>query len=154
MRRCGECERERERERSWDPWRAASSRPRLTVERRALGGRKGLWQRDRFGDLILLDEQLDPVEERAVLTHELIHAERGIGWGGASAVTMAKEEFIVRCETARRLVADRDLWQWLVERADEPTGVADVAAHFEVPSAVAELALRRLRSTQGGRLGR
>jgi hypothetical protein len=67
---------------------------------------------------------------------------------------MAKEEFIVRRETARRLVADRDLRQWLVERAEEPTGVADVAAHFEVPAAVAELALRRFRSTHGGGLHR
>jgi hypothetical protein len=111
-----------------------------------MGGRRGCWQRDRSGDVIALDPELDPVERRAVLAHELVHAERGIGWGWATSATMAKEEHLVRCETADRLVPPALLARWVLEHRDAGIGAVEVADHFGVPLDVASLALRRYRS--------
>jgi hypothetical protein len=111
-----------------------------------MGGRRGCWQRDQEGDVIALDPALDPVERRAVLAHELVHAERGIGWGWATPATMAKEEHLVRCETADRLVPPVLLARLVLERSDGGICPSEVAEHFGVPVDVAALALRRCRA--------
>jgi hypothetical protein len=129
----------------WNPWDVVARHDDLVVVVRPLGDRKGLWQRDHLGDLIVLDADLDHIERRAVLAHELIHAERGIGWGSATAATMAKEEHLVRWETAERLVPGALLERWLREEwCGERIDPAEIAEQFGVPTDVAVQALDRL----------
>jgi Zn-dependent peptidase ImmA (M78 family) len=131
----------------WDPWVVLADRGDSTrLVYLDLNGRRGAWQRDHLGDLIALDVELEPIDRRAVLAHELVHAERGIGWGAATSATMQREEAIVRDLVASRLVPERELRALLADRAaTEPLDVAGVAEHFGVPHDVARLALDRLR---------
>ncbi len=129
----------------WDPWDAAAAREDLEVVEGDFEGRAGAWQRDALGDIIVLHPALSAIERRAVLTHELIHAERGIGWGAASAATMQREEAIVRREVATRLVPPHRLARLLDARdASDVVDVALVVDAFEVPPDVAQLALSEL----------
>lgn len=134
-------------EAAWDPWAVLADRGASThLVYLDLAGRRGAWQRDHLGDLIALDVGLGPIDRRAVLAHELVHAERGIGWGAATPATMQREEAIVRDLVASRLVPERELARLLRDRAAiEPLDVAGVAEHFGVPLDVAGLAVDRLR---------
>lgn len=127
---------------AWNPWRALRSRPRVELRFADLAGRKGLWQRDAQGDLIILDAGLDRRSRRCVLAHELVHVERGIGFGAATPETMQREEEQVRREVARRLVPPVELAIYL-ERTADGTGitVTDVAEEFDVDTEVAAKAL-------------
>jgi len=138
---------------SWDPWRAARSAPHLEVTfARVPEG--AVWRRTGAGDVITIDRRATRRERRALLTHELIHAERGIGFPVATAATMQREEAIVRRETARRLVPPDELARFVRRRADvEPVTADLVAEEFDVPRDVAVEALRALRplSSPGSR---
>lgn len=127
---------------AWNPWRALRSRSRVELRFADLAGRKGLWQRDSQGDLIILDAGLDRRSRRCVLAHELVHAERGIGFGAATAETMQREEEQVRREVARRLVPPAELARYL-DRIPDGTGVTatDVADEFDVDTEVAAKAM-------------
>ncbi len=139
----------------WDPWEVlAAIGEGTTLHFADLGGLKGLWQRDRMGDLIILDPSLSSRERRAVLAHELIHAERGIGHGAATADTMTREEEMVRREVARRLVPPSELAALIARERPEPVDVALVGDEFDVPDDVAALALHLLRTGRGRRRSR
>lgn len=135
----------------WNPWRALRDRPHIELRFAYLGGSRGIWQRDALGDVIVLDARLDRRSRRCVLAHELVHAERGIGHGAASAATMAREEEFVRREVARRLVPMDQLLALVEARAGLCLDIAaaDVAEEFDVDSDVAVKALQLLRCIVG-----
>ena len=130
----------------WNPWRALRAQPHIELRFAYLGGRRGLWQRDELGDLIVLDAELGRRSRRSVLAHELLHAERGIGAGAASARTMEREEESVRREVARRLVPQAALVTHLAARlgVDGSVGPADLEEEFDVDPDVARKALELL----------
>jgi hypothetical protein len=137
----------------WNPWRAARAHPHLEIVYAPVP-EGATWHRDAEGDRITIDERASRRERRALLAHELIHAERGIGHPVASAATMQREEAIVRRETAVRLVPLLELAA-LVEARDgiEPITAAVVAEEFDVPEAVALEALVALRDRLGSGSG-
>lgn len=126
-------------DRPWDPWEALDASG-IELVFASLGALRGMWQRDRHGDVIVLDHGLDRRAQRCVLAHELIHAERGIGHGAATAATMQREEEWTRREVARRLVPPPQLAVFLATHTDG-VGVVDVAEAFDVEPDVAALAL-------------
>ncbi len=128
----------------WNPWAAARAHPRLEIVYGAVP-EGATWHRDHSGDRITIDERATRRERKALLAHELIHVERGIGHPVASAATMQREEAIVRRETAARLVPLADLAAFVDARATvEPITTWIVADEFDVPEAIALEALRAL----------
>lgn len=120
-----------------NPWRTLRSRPWITLEWADLpDGMHGMWS----GTTITLSNRATRVERRCALMHELIHAERGIGWGYATAETMQTEERIVRVQTALRLVPLDELERF-VDRCDfEAVTAGLIAREFDVTPRVASLA--------------
>lgn len=135
----------------WNPWRALRERPHIELRFADLDGRRGLWQRDEHGDLIVLDAALDRVARRCVLAHELVHAERGIGFPAASPATMQREEEAVRREVARRLVPAAELAHRGLRLAEPPPTVSELAEHFDVERSVIELAVSLSASSPSSR---
>ena len=134
----------------WNPWAAAADHPRLEIWFGDVP-EGAVWHRDGPNDDITLDAGASRRERRALLAHELIHLERGIGYPLATAATMEREEAIVRRETARRLVPPPELAA-LVARLDglEPITADLVAEEFDVPPEVATEALTVLRQRGPG----
>lgn len=128
----------------WNPWAAARRHAGLTI----LYGHVpygATWHRTPKGDVITIDESATRRERRALLAHELIHMERGVGFPYATLETMAKEEVLVRRETARRLVPLEELAEFVVRRASVEQVTPDVVAEeFDVPPKVASDALAQL----------
>jgi hypothetical protein len=129
----------------WNPWAAARAHPRLEIAFDDVP-QGATWHRDEHGDRITIDVRATRRERRALLAHELIHAERGIGHPVATPATMEREEAIVRRETALRLVPLEELAE-LVRRLDdiEPVTALLVGEEFDVPEPVAREALFALR---------
>lgn len=129
---------------SWDPWPAAQDNDRLVVELAPVRG-GAEWRREFGYDTIRIDPSANEVERRALLAHELIHVERGVGYPVATAATMEREEAIVRRETARRLVPPDALRRFVRQAsAVDAVTASSVAEEFDVPLPVAEEALRSL----------
>lgn len=131
----------------WNPWRTLRALPEVRLVWRQLRvGQRGQWQRVGGVDTIVIDPKCTRRERRAVLAHELVHLERGIGHGPASALTMEREESIVRAETARRLVP-LELLDAYVRRECTvgPVTVWMVAEEFDVPEHVARTACDLLK---------
>jgi len=135
----------------WNPWRALRACTGVTLWFAPLHGARGLWLRDGPRDVIVLDTGLGRRERRCVLAHELVHHERGIGLGAASAATMVREEEAVRREVARRLVPLASL-DAFVRAASEigPVSADEVGCEFDVEVAVAVKALELLRQVRFG----
>jgi hypothetical protein len=141
---------------SWNPWRAAEQRPEVLVYFEELpawtGG--GMVTYIEGHAVIGIDPRLTPGEQRAVLTHELVHAERDQHHGCTRNPLMpapwhgvvVREERTVNREVARRLVPPDDLWEFCRGMADIHLGVgpAEVAEQFDVPEWVAVIALEQL----------
>jgi hypothetical protein len=130
----------------WNPWAAAARRPRREIW---LGDVPdgATWHRADGRDHITIDARADQRSRRALLAHELVHLERGIGYPLATERTMQREEAIVRRETARRLVPPSELAALIAARSDvEPITAALVAEEFDVPEPVADDALRALQA--------
>jgi len=132
--------------RCWDPWYEVHARG-ITLEWADLGDERGQIHR-RTSDgatTITLHFQLSYLEASAVLTHELVHDERGILFDADTPVDVFEaEEALVRAKTARRLVPPILLLARLrdaVVRA-EPISVDVVAEWFSVPASTAREALR------------
>ena len=131
----------------WNPWAAAAGHPRLEIWFADVP-HGATWHRTADGDVITIDSAAPRRERRALLAHELVHLERGIGFPVATERTMQREEAIVRRETARRLVPPAELRVLVDRRADvEPITAALVAEEFDVPEGVAAEALRALAGT-------
>lgn len=101
---------------------------------------------------ILIDRRATRRQRKALLSHELVHHERGGGcpsddmpeqWGAV----VRREEHRVEVEVARRLVPLDELRAFLKRMTVSEMGGAsarDIAEHFDVPEDVASLAARLL----------
>lgn len=99
----------------------------------ALGGPRGLWTRTGGRDEILIEQSLGRRERREVLAHELVHAERGIGWPLATAATMQLEEERVWRIALRRLAPPAQVEEFLRRRATVgPVSLEDLAEEFDL----------------------
>ena len=136
----------------FDPWQAVAERDDVVVSlhpiARLMGG--GFYARAGRLGVIVVDPDLSGDQRRAVLTHELIHHERGgapEGCGGEAGCFVDDDERSVEREVAHRLVpADvLDRFVRAARRGGLGIGPAEVADHFEVPPEVAALALHELR---------
>jgi len=137
---------------AFDPWQAIDEHPDLQVRfdpvARLLGGG---FHVGRAGQaFIVVDPDLDEPLRRAVLTHELVHHERGGGAPrpGAPPLLEAlvdRDERRVEAEVARRLVPPAALARLVAEVVASGGGLDahDVADHFGVPVEVAALALHQ-----------
>lgn len=133
----------------WNPWRAARDRDNLVIEFDDVPCGAAWFQEGEL-DVIVIDVAADRRTRRALLAHELIHAERRIGFPAASAAVMEREEAVVRRETAVRLVPLDELAAF-VGRSEgiEPVTARSVGEEFDVPDDVAAEACRALvRSTR------
>ena len=142
--------------RAFDPWEAADEHTDLLVVFHPVASLMGGGFHARAGctAVIVLDPDLDGVQRRAVLTHELVHHERGGGPGRADApatlgLLVERDERAVEAEVARRLVPVDQLVALVDELVDAVGSVSDaeVAAHFGVPVDVARVALHQLAAT-------
>lgn len=136
----------------WNPWAALRARgPGTELAFAPLADRAGWWERDAEGDVILLDSELGRRARRVTLAHELVHAERGVGFPVASPATMQLEEERVEREALRRLVPPEELEDFVLRRSEVgPVEAADVAEEFDVTLRAAVLACRLLqRAGQG-----
>jgi hypothetical protein len=133
----------------WNPWRAARERENLVIEYADLSC-GAAWFQEGGRDVIVIDASADRRTRRALLAHELIHAERGIGFPAASPAVMQREEAAVRRETAVRLVPLDELAGFVARVAGlEAVTAALVGDEFDVPEPVAAEALRALAVAQG-----
>jgi len=134
----------------WNPWRALRERPHIElVWSQFPDGARGAWVPGAARSIIALDVRLRRRERRAVLTHELVHDERGIAYtSGTPPLLIAKEERAVDLEAARRLVPLDELRRFVAQRRElEPITVTDIAAAFDVPPDVARRAVDLLVAT-------
>jgi hypothetical protein len=130
----------------WDPWAAAARLPSLEIWFGDVPD-GATWHRADGQDHITIDARADRRLRRALLAHELVHVERGVGYPLATERTMQREEAIVRRETARRLVPPQELSELVARRGEvEPITAALVAEEFDVPEPVAADALRALQA--------
>jgi hypothetical protein len=130
----------------WNPWAAAARLPRLEIWFGDVP-EGATWHRAGGRDQITIDASARRRQRAALLAHELVHLERGVGYPLATAATMEREEAIVRRETARRLVPPSELADLVARRSEvEPITAALVAEEFDVPEPVAAEALRALQA--------
>ena len=125
----------------WNPW-AALRATTIELWYAPLQGERGRWTRRTDGEEILLDESLDRQARQEVLAHELVHAERGVGWPDATAATMEVEEDRVWRIALRRLVPPAEIARFLARRSSVgPVTVADLAEEFDLsPDAAVRVA--------------
>jgi IrrE N-terminal-like domain len=139
--------------RDFDPWQAVDKHADLSVLFHPVAGLMGggFHARTHGRAVIVLDPDLDGPMRRAVLTHELVHHERGGGPGRSGApatldLLVERDERAVDAEVARRLLPVDELDRVVTElvACTGSASVIDVAAHFAVPSEVARCALAQL----------
>jgi hypothetical protein len=116
----------------WNPWTALGE-TMIELTYAQLDGERGRWTRTTDGDRIVLDSSLDRQSRREVLAHELVHAERGVGWPAATASTMEIEEERVWRTALRRLVPDDAVRRFVARRLTVgPVTVDDLAEEFDL----------------------
>jgi hypothetical protein len=101
------------------------------------------------GDEILLDPALGRRTRNEVLAHELVHAERGVGFPAASAETMEIEEVRVWRTALERLAPPEEVEAFLLRRGTVgPVFVHDLAEEFDLSeeAAVRVAELRAVRA--------
>lgn len=143
---------------AWNAWRELRARPHITFARRDLpDGVHGVHVQRDGRTVVLLDRSLDRTARHAVLTHELIHDERGGGadYHGMPALwrpRVAIDELQVHRETALRIVPLAELAAFCDQQADLGHGVGpdEVMAEFECTRRVAEDALDNLTRHERG----
>lgn len=136
----------------WNPWETLAQTD-IELWYEPLDGQRGRWVRSRCHEEIVLEVTLDRRTRRAVLAHELVHAERGVGWPAASAATMQLEEERVWRAALDRLAPPAEVRRFVAARSSVgPVTVADLADEFDLPADAAErLAhLARVRGPVGG----
>jgi len=133
----------------WNPW-AALRATSIELWFAPLHGERGRWTRRPDGDEIVLEESLDRRSRQEVLAHELVHAERGVGWPDATAATMEIEEERVWRIALRRLVPPSQIVRFLRQRSTVgPVTVVDLAEEFDL-SAEAAQRIAHLHVVTGG----
>ena len=137
----------------WNPWRALRASP-AHLWFAPLEDERGRWTRGTFGDEILLSSDLGRRERREVLAHELVHAERGVGWPAASAATMELEEERVWRIALERLAPPAEVARFLERRGSVgPVTVADLAEEFDLSPSGADRLARLVAVRTGDRFG-
>ncbi len=138
----------------FDLWRAIDAHADLQVVFDPIAGLLGGgFHVGRAGRaFIVVDPELDEPRRREVLTHELVHHERGGGAPRRGApplleTLVERDEHCVEVEVARRLVPPAALARLVAQRLGDEGSVDafDVADHFAVSPDVAAEALRQLR---------
>ncbi|MCC5953444.1 MAG: hypothetical protein JJU45_15240 [Acidimicrobiia bacterium] len=138
---------------AWNPWRALRNRDHIHLHRHPSAHLAGGAYHATNGPntIIVLSPDLDRRHRNAALAHELIHDERGVHDPAdappAWSAVVAREERHVDREVARRLVPPSEL-QAAVARwtsMGEAVTAQLVADEFDVPEAVASVALAELR---------
>ncbi len=133
----------------WNPWRALRSRP-IDLWFAPLDGDRGRWSSADGRDEILVEESLGRRHRREVLAHELVHAERRVGWPLATAATMELEEERVWRVALCRLAPPAEVRGFLLRRGTiGPVTVADVAEEFDLSIEAATRLLDLLRVRRG-----
>lgn len=127
----------------WNPWRALRECGAVLFWNRMEGDDALAGVLPDGTEVVVLDPRLRPRTRRAALGHELVHLERGILPFGTPRSIVAREEYQVNEETARRLVPIDELAAF-VARGGAITE-QEVADEFDVPVAVASRALAQLR---------
>lgn len=116
----------------WNPW-AALHASSIELWFAQLDRERGRWTRRVDGDEILLDERLDRRSRTEVLAHELVHAERGVGWPAATAATMEVEEERVWRIALARLAPPAEVRRFVHTRSSVgPVTVVDLAEEFDL----------------------
>lgn len=125
----------------WNPWRALE-RTDIELWFADLDAARGRWERGPDGDAIVLDHGLDRRSRREVLAHELVHAERGVGYPAATDATMQLEEERVWRTALCRLAPPAEVRRFVAARATVgPVTVDDLAGEFDLsPLAAARVA--------------
>src|SRR3954454_16281479 len=136
----------------FDPWRVVEARDDVILARHPIAAVMGGGfhaTRQGFG-VIVIDPDLSGVDQRAVLTHELVHHERGgaverLDAPSSWQTVVEREERSVDREVARRLVPAEELDSLVAECRATGSGVSasDVVAPFEAPPGGAARALER-----------
>lgn len=130
----------------YNPWADLRSRPHLTLKWARFKDCREQIRDTPSGRVIYLSHGSKRAERRSLLTHALVHDERFLFKPGTPTALCAKEEAIVRDETAYRLVPPDELRAYLAEceAADEPVHAFMVAEEFTVTMVVAQRALSLL----------
>lgn len=135
----------------WNPWRALRDAD-VELWFAPLDGLRGLWERRAGADHITLESSLDRRTRRAVLAHELVHVERGIGWPLATAATMQLEEERVWRTAIDRLAPPDAVRAFVEARATGgPVTVEDLAEEFDLPPDIAARVAARFAREQAAR---
>ncbi len=122
----------------WNPWRALRSRS-IDLWFVALEGDRGRWSAGPHRDEILVEETLGRRHRREVLAHELVHAERRIGWPDASAATMELEEERVWRIALLRLAPPEAVRDFVNRRLTVgPVTLTDIADEFDLSQEATE----------------
>lgn len=131
---------------AYNPWQDLRGRSHLTLRWAKITGCRELIRDEPRGRVIYLSHGAKYAERRTLLTHALIHDERMLFPPGTPPALAAKEEAIVRDETAFRLIRPDDLRAYLAEcdAADEPVHAFMVAERFNVTLPYAQRALALL----------
>lgn len=128
----------------WDVWAELRRRRHITLEWADLGDELGRIDSVDGRLTITLHYRLNARDRRAVLAHELVHAERGILFDDDSPAELVQcEERAVRREVARRLCPpDQLVLRVRAAVADgQAVSPAEVSEWFDVPADVATEAL-------------
>ncbi|HRW38236.1 MAG: hypothetical protein KDB04_14005 [Acidimicrobiales bacterium] len=127
----------------WNPWLALAERDDIELWFASLGGDRGRWVRSAEGDEIVLEVSLARRARAEVLAHELVHAERGVGWPLATVATMQLEEERVWRIALDRLAPPAEVLAFVRRRsAVAPVTALDVADEFDLSVEAARRVLR------------
>jgi hypothetical protein len=133
---------------AWQPWAELDRRTYIDLVKRPMPDYFGTIEELSNGRRrITLDCGLDERQQRATLTHELVHDDLDLLYDDDTPVPLvAKMEALVEDETARRLVPPTELDRYVRERIRNGGAVTwrDVAEWFDVPRDVCEAAFKQL----------
>jgi Zn-dependent peptidase ImmA (M78 family) len=129
----------------WNPWAALrGSDVRLWFA--WLDGEHGRWEQHHDHDVVVLDARLPRRRRQEVLAHELVHAERRVGWPHATVATMELEEERVWRIALDRLAPPAAVREFLERRSTAgPVTVDDLAEEFDLSHQAARRVAELLR---------
>jgi hypothetical protein len=135
----------------WNPW-SALRQTDIRLWFAWLDGEHGRWEQHADGEAIVLDARLGRRHRQEVLAHELVHAERRVGWPAATAATMELEEERVWRVALDRLAPPSAVREFVERRATAgPVTIDDLAEEFDLSLEAAQRVaeLLRVRSPSG-----
>lgn len=130
----------------WDPWRVLRGQPEIELIWARIEGCRERVEMGPNGTKITIDPGASQVDRNALLSHALVHVERGILYPpNTPPAVVEKEEYKVRRESARRMVKQDELIAFVEANQEFVQITAEVVAErFEVPVEVAREAIRQM----------